>query len=130
MDFNSLSELLANQSHRFRYAITSLHQLNNLPPKQLPEVKTSWLAFPLTIKDDAKFSRLEIVKYLESNGIQTRPVFTGNILRQPAFKNIKHKNIEQKFNVTENIMRNSFLVGCNHGLSDKQMEKMNIGIFY
>ena len=78
----------------------------------------------LTIKDDAKFSRLEIVKYLESNGIQTRPVFTGNILRQPAFKNIKHKNIEQKFNVTENIMRNSFLVGCNHGLSDKQMEKM------
>ena len=93
-------------------------------PKQLPEVKTSWLAFPLTIKDDAKFSRLEIVKYLESNGIQTRPVFTGNILRQPAFKNIKHKNIEQKFNVTENVMRNSFLVGCNHGLSDKQMEKM------
>ena len=93
-------------------------------PKQLPEVETSWLAFPLTIKEDAKFSRLEIVKYLESNGIQTRPVCTGNILRQPAFKNIKHKNIEQKFNVTENIMRNSFLVGCNHGLSDKQMEKM------
>ena len=93
-------------------------------PKQLPEVETSWLAFPLTIRDDAKFSRLEIVKYLESNGIQTRPVFTGNILRQPAFKNIKHKNIEQKFNVTENIMRNSFLVGCNHGLSDNQMEKM------
>ena len=93
-------------------------------PIQLPEVETSWLAFPLTIKDDAKFSRLEIVKYLESNGIQTRPVFTGNILRQPAFKNIKHKNIEQKFDVTENIMRNSFLVGCNHGLSDKQMEKM------
>ena len=93
-------------------------------PKQLPEVETSWLAFPLTIKDDAKFSRLEIVKYLESNGIQTRPVFTGNILRQPAFKNIKHKNIEQKFDVTENIMRNSFLVGCNHGLSDNQMEKM------
>ena len=93
-------------------------------PKQLPEVETSWLAFPLTIKEDAKFSRLEIVKYLESNGIQTRPVFTGNILRQPAFKNIKHKNIEQKFDVTENIMRNSFLVGCNHGLSDRQMEKM------
>ena len=57
-------------------------------PKQLPEVETSWLAFPLTIRDDAKFSRLEIVKYLESNGIQTRPVFTGNILRQPAFKNM------------------------------------------
>ena len=93
-------------------------------PKQLPEVATSWLAFPLTIRDNAKFSRLEIIKYLEMNGIQTRPVFTGNILRQPAFKNIKHKNLERKFEVTENIMRNSFLVGCNHGLSDKHMEKM------
>ena len=93
-------------------------------PKQLPEVETSWLAFPLTIKNGVKFSRLEIVKYLEMNGIQTRPVFTGNILRQPAFRDIKHKKIEQKFDVTENIMRNSFLVGCNHGLSDNQMEKM------
>ena len=93
-------------------------------PKQLPEVETSWLAFPLTIKNDANFSRLEIVKFLEMNGIQTRPIFTGNILRQPGFKNIKYKNTEQEFNVTENIMRNSFLVGCNHGLSDRQIEKM------
>ncbi len=93
-------------------------------PKQLPEVETSWLAFPLTIKNDVKFSRLDIVKYLEMNGIQTRPVFTGNVLRQPAFKDIRHRNIQQKFDVTENIMRNSFLVGCNHGLSDNQMEKM------
>ena len=38
MDFNSLSELLANQSCRFRYATTSLHQLNNLPPEQPPEI--------------------------------------------------------------------------------------------
>ena len=38
MDFNSLSELLANQSCRCRYATTSLHQLNNLPPEKLPEV--------------------------------------------------------------------------------------------
>ena len=93
-------------------------------PKQLPEVETSWLAFPLTIKNDVKFSRLDIVKYLEMNGIQTRPVFTGNVLRQPAFKDIRHRNIQQKFDVTENIMRNSFLVGCNHGLSYNQMEKM------
>ena len=38
MDFKSLSELLANQSCRYRYATTSLHQLNNLPPAKLPEV--------------------------------------------------------------------------------------------
>ena len=95
-------------------------------PKQLPQVKTSWLAFPLTINSDAPFSRIEIVKYLELHGIQTRPVFTGNVLRQPAFKEINYKNMEREFNVANNVMKNSFLIGCNHGLNDKHLEKIKI----
>ena len=93
-------------------------------PKQLPQVKTSWLAFPLTIENNAPFSRIEIVKYLESHGIQTRPVFTGNVLRQPAFKKINYKNSDRKFDVTNNIMKNSFLIGCNHGLNNEHIEKI------
>ncbi|MDC0063897.1 DegT/DnrJ/EryC1/StrS family aminotransferase [Candidatus Nitrosopelagicus sp.] len=93
-------------------------------PKQLPEVKTSWLAFPLTIDSNAPFSRIEIVKYLEAHGIQTRPVFTGNVLRQPAFKEINFKNLGRDFDVTNNIMKNSFLIGCNHGLNDEHIKKM------
>ena len=80
--------------------------------------------FPLTITSDAPFSRIDIVKYLESNGIQTRPVFTGNVLRQPAFKKINYKNLEQEFDVANNIMKNSFLIGCNHGLNNKHLEKI------
>ena len=91
-------------------------------PKQLPQVKTSWLAFPLTINSDAPFSRIEIVKYLESHGIQTRPVFTGNVLRQPAFEKINYKNIGKEYDVANNIMKNSFLIGCNHGLNEKHLE--------
>ena len=93
-------------------------------PKQLPQVKTSWLAFPLTITSNAPFSRLELVKYLETNNIQTRPIFTGNVLRQPAFKKINYKNIGKEFSVANNIMENSFLIGCNHGLNEKHMEKI------
>ncbi|MBO83147.1 MAG: NarL family transcriptional regulator [Actinobacteria bacterium] len=93
-------------------------------PKQLSQVKTSWLAFPLTIENDAPFSRIEIVKYLESHCIQTRPVFTGNVLRQPAFKKINYKNSDRKFDVTNNIMKNSFLIGCNHGLNNEHIEKI------
>ena len=93
-------------------------------PKQLPQVKTSWLAFPLTINSDAPFSRIEIVKYLESHGIQTRPVFTGNVLRQPAFEKINYKNIGKEYDVANNIMKNSFLIGCNHGLNEKHLEKI------
>ena len=93
-------------------------------PKQLPQVKTSWLAFPLTINSDAPFSRIEIVKHLESHGIQTRPVFTGNVLRQPAFEKINYKNIGKEYDVANNIMKNSFLIGCNHGLNEKHLEKI------
>lgn len=88
-------------------------------PKQLPEARTSWLAFPLTIRNDAPFSRQLITTYLEENNIQTRPVFTGNILRQPAFK---HLNDERQkaddFPIADNIMRNAFLIGCHHGLTE------------
>ena len=93
-------------------------------PKQLPEVKTSWLAFPLTISENAPFSRLEIVKYLEMNGIQTRPIFTGNVLKQPAFYKINYKNLGKDYGITDYIMENSFLIGCNHGLTEKHIEKI------
>ena len=93
-------------------------------PKQLPQVKTSWLAFPLTINSDAPFSRIEIVKHLESHGIQTRPVFTGNVLRQPAFKKINCVNMKKDYQIADNIMKNSFLIGCNHGLNEEHLEKI------
>jgi len=93
-------------------------------PKQLPQVKTSWLAFPLTINSDAPFSRIEIVKHLESHGIQTRPVFTGNVLRQPAFEKINCKNIGKDYQIADNIMKNSFIIGCNHGLNEEHLEKI------
>ena len=93
-------------------------------PKQLSQVKTSWLAFPLTINSDAPFSRIEIVKHLESHGIQTRPVFTGNVLRQPAFEKINCNNIGKDFQIADNIMKNSFLIGCNHGLNEEHLEKI------
>ena len=93
-------------------------------PRQLSEVKTSWLAFPLTINENAPFSRLELVKYLEMNGIQTRPIFTGNVLKQPAFHKINYKNLGKDYVITDYIMENSFLIGCNHGLTEKHIEKI------
>ena len=95
-------------------------------PKQLSQVKTSWLAFPLTINSDAPFSRMEIVKHLELHGIQTRPVFTGNVLRQPAFEKINCINMEKDYQIADNIMKNSFLIGCNHGLNEKHLEKIKV----
>lgn len=90
-------------------------------PRQTPKTETAWLAFPLIIKPNAPFTRLELVTFLENNNIQTRPIFTGNILKQPAFKNITSRHAEKNFEHTELVMRNGFVVACHHGLNDDQI---------
>jgi len=93
-------------------------------PKQLSNVKTPWLAFPLTIRSGSPFSRLDIVTYLEKNGIQTRPVFTGNVLHQPAFKRINYKNINKDYPIANTVMKNSFVIGCHQGITQEHIEKI------
>jgi len=93
-------------------------------PKQLDNVKANWLAFPLTIKSDAPFTRQLITTYLEKSNVQTRPVFTGNVLRQPAFEHLIKTTGQNPddFPVADSVMRGGFLVGCHQGLSKIQME--------
>ena len=90
-------------------------------PEQTLKSDTNWLAFPLTIKDRVPFSRLAMVKFLERNEIQTRPIFTGNILRQPAFRGLGGRNAAKKYVAADKIMNNSFLIGCHHGLTPAQL---------
>lgn len=91
-------------------------------PRQDVRAKTNWLAFPLTIRPDAPFSRLEITKYLEEHDIQTRPVFTGNVLKQPAFKKIKAKQRSAGYPITDTVMSNGFVLGCHQGLTKQQQK--------
>jgi len=94
-------------------------------PVQDKKVKTAWLAFPLTIKKEVKINRLELMTHLEKINIQTRPVFTGNILKQPGFKGIEHKTIKNyTYPHTNEVMEHSFLIGCHQGMEDKHMDKI------
>jgi CDP-6-deoxy-D-xylo-4-hexulose-3-dehydrase len=90
-------------------------------PKQAPEVKTAWLAFPLTIRENAPFKRIEIMKYLEEHNVQTRPTFSGNILRHPGFKQLASRGVGT-YPVSDNIMRHAFLTACHHGLTSEDIE--------
>ena len=93
-------------------------------PKQDKRVRTQWLAFPFTIKPDAPFTRLEIITHLEKNNIQTRPIFTGNIMKQPGFKNINAKMPLKNYQNTEDVMKRGFVIGCHHGLEEKHIKKL------
>lgn len=90
-------------------------------PKQTPNTHTNWLAYPLTIRPNAPFSRLAFMAHLEKNNIQTRPIFTGNILRQPGFKKIPHKAPLASYPNTEAVMRGGVLIACHQGLTEKHL---------
>ncbi len=91
-------------------------------PEQMENVHTNWLAFPLTIRKGAPFSRLEIVQHLEHRDVQTRPVFTGNILRQPGFEGVNRIGSVRKFPHADSIMQNGFVIACHHGLTEEHID--------
>ncbi|MBY0377943.1 MAG: aminotransferase class I/II-fold pyridoxal phosphate-dependent enzyme [Gammaproteobacteria bacterium] len=94
-------------------------------PKQLPHSRTGWLALALTVKDSAPFTRTEMQIFFEKANIQTRCIFTGNILRQPGFKNIPHKATEDGYPNADQVMRGGILMGCHHGLTDEMVAHMH-----
>ncbi len=97
-------------------------------PKQLPQSKSGWLAYPMTITENAPFSRTELQIFLEKKNIQTRVVFTGNILRQPGFKNIKAKRDKKGYPEADKVMRNGILIACHHGLTKKMIKHIHNSI--
>ena len=102
---------------------TSLAKYNKyfVLPSDLPKAEAYWLAFPITLKDGVPFSRLDLLKHLETNHIQTRLLFAGNILRQPAFRNIPHRVVGKLTNA-DKIMKDTFVIGCHHGLTDEMID--------
>ena len=83
---------------------------------------TNFLAFPIIIKKNKFFDRRKLQIYLEQNNIQTRPIFSGNILRHPAFlKSYQRKKINS-FKNSDYIMKHGILIGCHQGLSLKNLD--------
>lgn len=91
-------------------------------PKQLSNSRTGWLAFALTVKDDAPFTRTDMQIFLEKRNIQTRTVFTGNVLRQPGYQNILCRESANGYPYADQVMRGGILLGCHHGLTQEMIE--------
>jgi CDP-6-deoxy-D-xylo-4-hexulose-3-dehydrase len=94
-------------------------------PRQMPDSVTGWLAFPVIVRDDAPFIRRELQIFLERRNIQTRTVFTGNILRQPGFAGIERREAAGGYPNADRVMRGGMLIACHHGLSDAQLDYLH-----
>ena len=90
-------------------------------PEKYDFVNTPWLAFPLVIKKNKKFNRKQLQIFLEDNKIQTRTIFTGNILKQPVMKNKIYKKQKDSEKIANDVMINGILLGCHQGMKSKDL---------
>jgi len=83
----------------------------------------SWFAFAMTVRPDAGFTRNELTLFLETNRIETRNLFSGNLLRHPAFENINCRIVGDLKN-TDLITNNTFFIGVYPGIGQPQLDKI------
>ena len=81
---------------------------------------TAWFGFPLTIREDAGFTRKQLTDYLEVNGVATRLMFGGNITRQPYMKRVAFD--ADPLPNADAVMERGFWIGCWHGLDFDQLD--------
>ena len=138
-----LPKFLNKRQENYSYLTNKLHDLKDYFTFQKKENYTNpaWFGFLLTIKKNNKFTKQQLVEYLEQNGVGTRQLFAGNILRQPMMTKNKfqirigkstllqsNKLTNKQYSLlpnTEYIMNNSFWIGVFPALGKKDMDKIS-----
>ncbi len=113
---------IRNRNFKIHYNFFSKLKKYFIVPKIAKNVKTNFLAYPIILKPNLRFNRKNFQIYLEDNNIQTRPIFSGNILRHPAFNSlVSSRNKINEFKNSDYIMKYGLLIGCHQGLSIKDI---------
>ncbi|MEW6516899.1 MAG: lipopolysaccharide biosynthesis protein RfbH [candidate division FCPU426 bacterium] len=89
-------------------------------PQPAPHSEPAWFAFPITVREDAGFSRQTLQSFLEERRIETRLLFAGNIVRQPAFRSTKYR-VYGGLKNADMIMRRTFFIGVYPGLRSSHL---------
>jgi len=97
--------------------------LRLLLPRPPAHTDPSWFCFVITVREDAGFSRNELTRFLEANRVETRNLFSGNLLRHPAFEDIERRVVGD-LPVTDRVMERTFFVGVYPGIDEARMEYM------
>lgn len=94
-------------------------------PEQTKNTKTGWLAYPILINKNSNFKRKDFQIYLEKRDIQTRVVFTGNIIRQPMMKSVNYRLNKGGYPNADAVMERGVLLPLHHGMTDEMFERLH-----
>jgi CDP-6-deoxy-D-xylo-4-hexulose-3-dehydrase len=120
---DKLDSFVARRKANFERLLEILHPYQDrlLLPKATEHADPSWFGFVITVREDAGFARNDLTKFLEMNRIETRNLFSGNLMRHPAFQHITCRVVGDLTN-TDTIMNDTFFIGVYPGLDERQLD--------
>jgi CDP-6-deoxy-D-xylo-4-hexulose-3-dehydrase len=120
-----LEGFIAHRRANFAYLSEQLADFSDflILPKATPRSNPSWFGFPITVRDEAPFTRDALIRHLEAHKIATRLIFAGNLIRQPY---MKHQNfrVHGDLQTSDTVMTSSFWVGVFPGLQRDHLDYM------
>lgn len=117
-----LPGFVARRQANFRRLYEGLRDLEDLIlPRWDPRADVSWFAFPVTVRPEAPFTRKDLVAHLEAHKIETRMIFAGNLIRQPAYTKIPRRVVGDLAR-SDLVMTHTFFVGVYPGLTDAMID--------
>jgi CDP-6-deoxy-D-xylo-4-hexulose-3-dehydrase len=118
-----LASFIQIRRENFRYLYNGLKDLAKylILPEATPNSDPSWFGFPICIRQDTGISRHDLVQYLEARKIATRLLFGGNLVRQPAYRNVKYRTVSALTN-SDITMNQVFWVGLYPGLRQPALD--------
>ena len=114
-------------NHRYFMDALKKYEEYFILPRKEELADPSWFGFIITLKEDAPFTRNQIVQYLEEFKVATRMLFGGNLTKQPAYIGKNHRIVSDLTN-TDYIMNNSFWIGVYPGITE-EMRKYVVEVF-
>ena len=120
-----LPSFIEARKRNFRMLYNGLKKYDDyfILPEVQPEADPSWFGFLLTVREDAEFTKDDIVKYLENHKIATRMLFAGNITKHPCFEGVEYRVYGDLVN-TDRIMNDTFWIGVYSGLTAEMIKYM------
>ena len=127
---DKLDKFTQARKNNWKYLRAELEEVSKyiILPELDKKVNPSWFGFLMTVRENAPFTRNEMVQFLENNNIQTRLLFAGNFLRQPCFNTLREEKegyrVVGSLDNTDRIMNNSFWIGVYPGMTNDKMDYM------
>jgi len=103
-------------------AFLSEHPDAFVVPRQLDGLETAWLCYGLLVTEDAGFERPDLQEYLDTVGVDTRTIWSGNITRHPMMQGVDYRVPAAGLPNADRVMRQGLILPCSHGLTDDELD--------